>query len=81
MDFLFEDEDDNDANNSNEEECTSTYQGGMKALEKLPRNMAMEAVSATQNLYDKLKRYLEPFASEGRVVTKEVSNSFILFLT
>ncbi|KAF8880534.1 hypothetical protein BD779DRAFT_1548779 [Infundibulicybe gibba] len=41
---------------------------GMRALEKLPRDRAIEGIHAFNEMRDNLVKYLRPFAQEGKVV-------------
>ncbi|KAF7303812.1 UBR-type domain-containing protein [Mycena indigotica] len=41
---------------------------GMRALERLPRDRAIDGILAFNSMRDKLRSYLRPFAEEGKVV-------------
>ena len=66
--------DDDDEGDGEEE--VSLYEAGMKLLGRLDRRAALEGVWAMRQLGDKLKAYLEPFARDRRVVTKEDIDRF-----
>jgi E3 ubiquitin-protein ligase UBR7 len=44
---------------------------GTDALSKLPHEQAIHGLEAYTSMRDKLKMFLEPFAKEGKVVSKE----------
>ncbi|KAJ3537031.1 hypothetical protein NMY22_g5770 [Coprinellus aureogranulatus] len=50
---------------------------GMRALERLPRDRAIDGIHAYNAMRDGLKAYLQPFAQEGRVVNEaDIKNYF-----
>jgi len=44
---------------------------GMRALEKLPKEQAINGIMAFQRMSAELSQYLAPFAASGKVVTRE----------
>ena len=44
--------------------------------EEIPRQHVVAGIEAVRDLKTALKRFLEPFGAENRVVTKEVSVAF-----
>ncbi|KAJ7220570.1 hypothetical protein GGX14DRAFT_675219 [Mycena pura] len=49
---------------------------GMRALERLPRDRAIDGILAFNKMRDKLRAYLRPFAEEGKVVGEADVQSF-----
>jgi len=41
---------------------------GMRALQRLPRDRAIDGIRAFNDMRDELVQYLRPFAQEGKVV-------------
>lgn len=54
----------------------STYELGLREMEKLPSDQAYIGIKAIDKLHTKLKAFLEPFAKDGNVVTKEAVTEF-----
>jgi E3 ubiquitin-protein ligase UBR7 len=75
VEFLYEGEKEFELPSDSEEEV-SLYEAGMKVLETLDRNIALQGAWAIQELGAKLKAYLAPFAQEQRTVTKEDIDRF-----
>ena len=49
----------------------SLYELGETALGAMPREQAIQGAEAYMGMRDRLRAYLEPFAREGKVVSKE----------
>ncbi|KAG6890036.1 hypothetical protein C0995_012493 [Termitomyces sp. Mi166 len=47
---------------------------GMRALERLPRDKAIDGIHAFNGMRDDLVKYLRPFAQEGKVVSETDNN-------
>jgi len=85
-----EENDDEEENNENEGEATnldenqvnqngevtSLYAAGLNALSNVPQDKVINAAMAVQTFKEALSKFLEPFAQEGKVVTKEDINRF-----
>jgi E3 ubiquitin-protein ligase UBR7 len=55
---------------------SSIYDLGSKVINSLPREKAIQGVEAYQQIKDKLKTFLTPFAQDGKVVNKEDIEAF-----
>ncbi|KAA1472622.1 hypothetical protein DENSPDRAFT_838947 [Dentipellis sp. KUC8613] len=49
---------------------------GMRALERIPRDRALDGIRAFNNMRDDLVQFLRPFAQEGKVVAEEDIRAF-----
>lgn len=49
---------------------------GLRALERLPRDRALDGIRAFNDMRDDLVRFLRPFAQEGKVVAEEDIRTF-----
>lgn len=49
---------------------------GMRALQRLPRDRAIDGIHAFNNMRDELVQYLRPFAQEGKVVAEADVKAF-----
>ncbi|KAF6752789.1 hypothetical protein DFP72DRAFT_967407 [Ephemerocybe angulata] len=54
---------------------------GMRALERLPRDRAIDGIHAFNAMRDGLKSFLQPFAQEGKVVNEADVKEFFASLT
>ncbi|GLB41015.1 putative PHD zinc finger [Lyophyllum shimeji] len=54
---------------------------GMRALERLPRDKAIDGIHAFNGMKDDLVKYLRPFAQEGKVVNESDVREFFASLT
>ncbi|KAG6890333.1 hypothetical protein C0992_002316 [Termitomyces sp. T32_za158] len=54
---------------------------GMRALERLPRDKAIDGIHAFNGMRDDLVKYLRPFAQEGKVVSENDVRDFFASLT
>ncbi|KAG6867849.1 hypothetical protein C0993_010304 [Termitomyces sp. T159_Od127] len=54
---------------------------GMRALERLPRDKAIDGIHAFNGMRDDLVKYLRPFAQEGKVVSENDVREFFASLT
>ncbi|KAG5645679.1 hypothetical protein DXG03_005517 [Asterophora parasitica] len=54
---------------------------GMRALERLPRDRAIDGIHAFNGMRDDLVKYLRPFAQEGKVVNESDVREFFTYLT
>ncbi|KAF8066739.1 hypothetical protein FPV67DRAFT_1204345 [Lyophyllum atratum] len=54
---------------------------GMRALERLPRDRAIDGIRAFNGMRDDLVKYLRPFAQEGKVVNETDVREFFASLT
>lgn len=54
---------------------------GMRALERLPRDKAIEGIHAFNGMRDNLIKFLRPFADEGKVVDESDVRAFFQSLT
>lgn len=54
---------------------------GMRALERLPRDKAIDGIHAFNGMKDDLVKYLRPFAQEGKVVNETDVREFFASLT
>ncbi|KAF9465925.1 hypothetical protein BDZ94DRAFT_1343311 [Collybia nuda] len=54
---------------------------GMRALERLPRDRAIDGIHAFNGMRDDLVKYLRPFAQEGKVVNETDVREFFAALT
>ncbi|KAG6334756.1 hypothetical protein ID866_4333 [Astraeus odoratus] len=54
---------------------------GMRALERMPRDRAIDGIRAFNDMRDNLMEYLRPFAQEGKVVEAADVNRFFETLT
>ncbi|KAI8323209.1 hypothetical protein GQ54DRAFT_296909 [Martensiomyces pterosporus] len=54
----------------------SLYESALKQLRAMDHTRAVDAASAYQSLSSRLKEYLRPFASSGKVVTQQDINAF-----
>ncbi|RDB26718.1 Protein mlo2 [Hypsizygus marmoreus] len=54
---------------------------GMRALERLPRDRAIDGIHAFNEMRDDLVKYLRPFAQEGKVVNETDVREFFASLT
>jgi len=54
---------------------------GMRALERLPRDRAIDGIHAFNGLRDNLLKYLRPFAQEGKVVNEADVRDFFASLS
>jgi len=48
----------------------------MRALERLPRDRAIDGIHAFNAMRDGLKSFLQPFAQEGKIVNEEDVKKF-----
>jgi len=55
---------------------TSLEELGMRALNNLPREKALDGIRAYNDMRDDLLSYLRPFAAEGRVVGENDMKEF-----
>jgi E3 ubiquitin-protein ligase UBR7 len=49
---------------------------GMRALQHLPRDRAIDGIIAFNNMRDELVKYLRPFAQQGKVVNETDVKAF-----
>jgi len=49
---------------------------GLRALERIPRDRAIDGIRAFMNMRDDLMQYLRPFAAEGREVNENDIQAF-----
>ncbi|KAJ3569823.1 hypothetical protein NP233_g4802 [Leucocoprinus birnbaumii] len=54
---------------------------GMRALERIPRDRAIDGIHAFQEMRDDLMKFLRPFAQEGKVVNEADVRGFFASLT
>ncbi|CCH40936.1 putative E3 ubiquitin-protein ligase [Wickerhamomyces ciferrii] len=59
-----------------DDDNSSIYDLGARAINNLPRDKAIEGVQAYQNIKDKLKEFLKPFAKDGKIVGEEDVKGF-----
>ncbi|ODV61172.1 uncharacterized protein ASCRUDRAFT_91296 [Ascoidea rubescens DSM 1968] len=68
---------DNHTDNGDDDDRSSIFELGTKALNTLPREKAIEGIQAYEDIKEKLRSFLRPFAQEGKIVTeKEVRDFF-----
>ena len=76
MKYLIDGEKEYEPEPDEHEGPTSLHDAGLAALGKLDSTVAVDGVVATQSLAEELRVFLEPFARDGRVVTKQDIDSF-----
>lgn len=59
-----------------DDDGSSVYDLGTRAINSLPREQAIEGVQVYENIRSKLKDFLTPFAQDGKVVNKEDIEAF-----
>lgn len=59
-----------------DDDNSSIYDMGSKAINSLPREQAIQGVEAYQQIKEKLKIFLTPFAKDGKVVNKDDIETF-----
>lgn len=69
-DPIYEPPEDEDDDNS------SIYDMGTRAINSLPREKAIEGVQVYETIKNRLKDFLTPFAQDGKIVNKEDIESF-----
>lgn len=57
-------------------QTSSTYDLGLAALNRLPRERMLESLQAYNRMRDALFEHLRPFADQGRVVDEESVREF-----
>ncbi|CDR46197.1 CYFA0S22e01156g1_1 [Cyberlindnera fabianii] len=64
-----------------DDETSSIYDLGSRAINNLPREQAIAGVQAYEDIKHKLKDYLKPFAEGGKIVSEDDITSFFKALT
>ena len=59
-----------------DDDNSSIYDLGAKAINSLPREQAIQGVQAFQDIKTKLKDFLAPFAQDGKIVGKDDVENF-----
>jgi E3 ubiquitin-protein ligase UBR7 len=59
-----------------DDDTSSIYDMGARAINSLPREQAIEGVQVFETIKTRLKDFLKPFAQDGKVVNKEDIESF-----
>lgn len=69
-DPIYEPPNDDEINEEGDDDNSSIYDLGAKAINSLPREQAIQGAQAFQDIKSKLKDFLAPFAQEGKIVGK-----------